>query len=84
MIRQVHHAPIVRLITDETDLSRVLHGSSVTLKCQAKSFSSTLSRGIIFCSQAMQWYIAGIVLVDCPTQLTLYDLDLSVFHDKYQ
>ena len=26
----------------------------------------------------MQWYIAGIVLVDCPTQLTLYDLDLSV------
>ena len=24
-------------------------------------------------------------LVDCPTQLTLYDLDLSVvFHDKYQ
>ena len=27
----------------------------------------------------------GITLVDCPTQLTLYDLDLSVvFHDKYQ
>jgi len=24
-------------------------------------------------------------IVDCPTQLTLYDLDLSVvFHDKYQ
>ena len=28
---------------------------------------------------------SGHFLVDCPTQLTLYDLDLSVvFHDKYQ
>ena len=27
----------------------------------------------------------GLRVVDCPTQLTLYDLDLSVvFHDKYQ
>ena len=29
-------------------------------------------------------YVEVGELVDCPTQLTLYDLDLSVFHDKYQ
>ena len=30
------------------------------------------------------WWVGGGV-VDCPTQLTLYDLDLPVvFHDKYQ
>ena len=38
----------------------------------------------------LTWYPAPLSkywgwIVDCPTQLTLYDLDLSVvFHDKYQ
>ena len=37
------------------------------------------------CKNTMLWLLEHQWLVDCPTQLTLYDLDLSVvFHDKYQ
>ena len=32
--KQVHHPPIVRLVAGDTDLSRVLEGSTVSLKCQ--------------------------------------------------
>ena len=33
----MHHPPIVRLIAGETDLSRVLEGSSVSFKCQVSA-----------------------------------------------